>query len=71
MAGCVVKKGPVVDEITIGCPYCGEMIDILIDSSAGEHEYYEDCSVCCSPILFYVSIDEDNEVKVFVKRDDD
>ena len=71
MAGCFIKKGSVVDEVAIDCPYCGETIDILVDSSAGAHEYYEDCSVCCSPILFEVLIDEYSSMKVIVKRDDD
>lgn len=71
MAGCFIKKGSVVDEVAIRCPYCGEMIDILVDGSEGEHEYYEDCSVCCSPILFEVLIDEVSGMKVIVKRDDD
>jgi hypothetical protein len=60
-----------MDEFSIGCPYCGEMIDILVDGSEGEHECYEDCSVCCSPILLEVSFDELGELKVFAKRDSD
>lgn len=60
-----------MEEVAIGCPYCGEMIDILIDASAGEHEYFEDCSVCCSPILFQVTIDEGSNLEVYAKRDDE
>lgn len=58
-------------EITIECPYCGEIISVLIDESEGEQEYYEDCSVCCCPILFVMSLDEVNKVSLFVKRDDE
>ena len=32
------------------CPYCGELIEITLDGSAGGQEYIEDCSVCCRPI---------------------
>ncbi len=60
-----------MDEFSIECPYCGELIDILVDGSEGEHEYYEDCSVCCSPILFGISLDELGKMKVLVKRDSD
>ncbi|MCK5830185.1 MAG: CPXCG motif-containing cysteine-rich protein [Methylococcales bacterium] len=60
-----------MDEIAIGCPYCGETIDILVDSSAGDHEYYEDCSVCCSPILFEVIVDILSGMNVIAKRDDE
>ena len=34
----------------VGCPYCGEPIDILLDASVPEQQYIEDCSVCCRPI---------------------
>jgi hypothetical protein len=32
------------------CPYCGESVDVIVDSSGGEQqEYIEDCPVCCQP----------------------
>lgn len=34
----------------IQCPYCGELIEIALDGSAGAQDYIEDCSVCCRPI---------------------
>ncbi len=44
--------------IDIACPYCGEVIAILVDDSAGEQQYVEDCQVCCRPINVAVSFDE-------------
>lgn len=35
---------------TIHCPYCGEPIEVQVDTSAGEQAYIEDCQVCCKPI---------------------
>jgi transcription elongation factor Elf1 len=32
------------------CPYCGDEISMLLDLSAGDQEYVEDCEVCCRPI---------------------
>jgi hypothetical protein len=32
------------------CPYCGEQLDMVLDASAGEQRYVEDCAVCCRPI---------------------
>ncbi|WP_411725376.1 CPXCG motif-containing cysteine-rich protein [Methyloglobulus sp.] len=58
-------------ETFILCPYCGEILDVLIDDSSGEQNYYEDCSVCCAPILFILTEDECGEVRVEVKRDDE
>ncbi|MEO0443123.1 MAG: CPXCG motif-containing cysteine-rich protein [Pseudomonadota bacterium] len=39
------------------CPYCGEPIEAVIDTSIEQQEYIEDCSVCCQPIEFRVSVD--------------
>jgi hypothetical protein len=58
-------------ETVIQCPYCGETLDIFIDDSSGPQSYYEDCSVCCAPILFVLTEDEVGEIQVDVKRDDD
>ena len=45
----------------IYCPYCGESIEVIIDCSIPEQSYIEDCSVCCRPINFEVSVDESDE----------
>ena len=41
-------------ENKIDCPYCGEQYSVLIDLSAGNSQYIEDCEVCCRPIQFQV-----------------
>ncbi len=41
----------------ISCPYCGEPIEILVDASAGDQHYIEDCQVCCRPITLSIQID--------------
>jgi transcription elongation factor Elf1 len=53
------------------CPYCGERISILIDHSATEQDYIEDCEVCCRPIALAVHIDVDDVVRVVARRGDD
>jgi hypothetical protein len=58
-------------EILITCPYCGEILDVLIDDSSGPQSYYEDCSVCCAPIFFILTEDENGKIQANVKRDDD
>jgi len=58
-------------EHRVGCPYCGESLEVLIDpSDAGQH-YIEDCQVCCKPINFLVSEDYDGELTVNVFSDDE
>jgi transcription elongation factor Elf1 len=37
-------------ERRISCPYCAESMSILLDLSAGDQSYIEDCQVCCQPI---------------------
>ena len=61
-----------LEEASITCPYCGELIDVLIDCSSGSQQYYEDCSVCCAPILFSLTVDALGELALLdVKRDDE
>jgi endogenous inhibitor of DNA gyrase (YacG/DUF329 family) len=39
------------------CPYCGEPVEAVLDLSAGDQQYIEDCPVCCRPIVFSLSTD--------------
>jgi hypothetical protein len=60
-----------LEEIIIDCPYCGESLDVLVDTSYGSQQYYEDCSVCCAPILFIISEDHAGETVIDIRRDDE
>ena len=51
------------------CPYCGELIELLIDISIDSQEYIEDCSVCCRPIQVSVLVDE-NGTPILVLSDE-
>lgn len=42
----------------ISCPYCGEPIEILVDASAGDQHYIEDCQVCCRPMALSIEIED-------------
>ncbi|MCK5120681.1 MAG: CPXCG motif-containing cysteine-rich protein [Methylococcales bacterium] len=55
-----------LDETKVQCPYCGEIIDILIDGSEPHQNYIEDCQVCCRPITFDVTVETEDEVTVLV-----
>ena len=39
------------------CPYCWETAEAVLDLSAGDQAYVEDCPVCCRPILFDLRTD--------------
>jgi cysteine-rich CPXCG protein len=56
-------------EAVVSCPHCGEGNVILIDESAGEtQEYVEDCRVCCQPWQVRVTLNEDGEPEVDVRK---
>ena len=46
-------------ERRIRCPFCAESMSILLDLSAGDQSYVEDCQVCCQPMqISFASSDE-------------
>ena len=57
------------EEVSIECPFCGETVTILVDTSVSNQSYVEDCSVCCRPIQFDVSCEDGAVVQVNVDRD--
>ena len=51
-----------IEEPTVGCPYCGEAITIVVDITAGSQRYVEDCFVCCQPIDLAIEIEPGGEI---------
>ena len=60
-----------LSERTIGCPYCGESISILVDDTLPEQRYVEDCQVCCRPIELDVAVAPNGDVTVGARSDDE
>ncbi|WP_428088055.1 CPXCG motif-containing cysteine-rich protein [Candidatus Thioglobus sp.] len=56
---------------SISCPYCGEIIEIDIDCSQRQQSYIEDCSVCCRPININASIDFEQQVYICATHEDE
>jgi hypothetical protein len=50
-----------MSEQSLRCPFCGELISVVVDHSLGDQEYVEDCQVCCRPIVLSITIDADGE----------
>ena len=46
------------------CPHCWENQLKMIDSSIEKQNFIEDCEVCCNPLEFDLSI-ENNYLKLF------
>ena len=55
----------------VECPYCGEVINLLLDASAGPQRYIEDCQVCCRAIRVDLAVDADGDAVVRVQSEDD
>lgn len=61
-----------LEEVEVQCPYCGEMIYVELDGSAGQTQrFISDCDVCCRPIEFVARFDEEGEFSLEAKRDSD
>lgn len=58
-------------ETSVQCPYCWERFSILVDGSVESQEYIEDCEVCCRPIDFVVEVNDQGEVSVAARLQDE
>jgi hypothetical protein len=68
----VERRGLILEDVRVDCPYCGEGFDTLVDCSGGSQRYIEDCPVCCRPIEFEGEVNgEGNLVGVMTRREDD
>ena len=48
----------------VSCPYCGELINVLVDPQEVDQQYIEDCQVCCKPIVFLVSLSANGALSI-------
>ncbi|VAW62782.1 hypothetical protein MNBD_GAMMA11-3153 [hydrothermal vent metagenome] len=55
----------------VQCPYCWEMIEVVIDDCGEDQQYIEDCQVCCRPISFHITVDEYTRTHVQVLSEDE
>ena len=57
-----------VEEVALSCPACNAPISVLIDSSAGDQSYIEDCEVCCRPLVVSFVVSDDGIESLQVER---
>jgi hypothetical protein len=60
-----------LQEVDISCPYCGEVISILVDGSVEKQQYIEDCQVCCQPIVIVSSVSSRSGCLVEARHEND
>ena len=60
------------ERLEISCPYCGEPTAVDPDPLVGRQEFWQDCEVCCQPILVQLECDADGiPARIDVRREDD
>jgi len=63
MHGLVTKKSY--------CPYCGEPIELVLDTSVSQQRYIEDCQVCCRPITISLEVDSGGFINLQVQHENE
>jgi hypothetical protein len=58
-----------LDSTYVDCPYCGERIELVVDSSAAPTEYVEDCEVCCRPMIVMLALADDGAPEVSARSE--
>ncbi|WP_320823352.1 CPXCG motif-containing cysteine-rich protein [Reinekea sp.] len=53
------------------CPYCAERVSLLVDPSEDNQELIEDCEVCCRPVYFSIQVNDEGDVDLQARREDD
>ncbi len=52
------------------CPYCGQTVSMILDLSARQQRYIEDCEVCCRPIEIRFRVEHDEVASFSAERTD-
>jgi hypothetical protein len=50
------------------CPYCGEEISMVLDTSVSGQTYIEDSEVCCRPIEITYTVEDEALVEFDARR---
>jgi hypothetical protein len=68
-AGTLAEHLDTAEETEVECPYCGEVVEIVIDKAGGAtQDYVQDCEVCCQPWQVHVSLGVGGAVEVQVEQ---
>ena len=60
-----------LQESAISCPYCGELITLLVDTSVEQQQYIEDCQVCCRPIDILIEVSGDDSFAIKARSENE
>lgn len=59
------------EQLGTNCPYCGEPIHLLVDSSIPQQELIEDCQVCCQPMTVVAHVDSNGDLSIVVRNENE
>ena len=60
------------EPLELGCPYCGESVELVIDEDGSSRQtYVEDCPVCCRPWNVEVMQNRDGSWTANLRTEDD
>jgi len=54
---------------TIHCPFCGQAIELAIDSSVATQRFTTDCEICCRPFEVFVECEPGEILSLDVRGD--
>jgi hypothetical protein len=54
----------------VTCPHCWETINLTLDLSVPEQSYFEDCPVCCKPMIVSYSASDGELAELAVEPAD-
>lgn len=57
--------------VSVVCPFCGEVNELVIDKSVSLQEYIEDCTVCCHPMLLRITVDDAGGIALVVRAENE
>jgi hypothetical protein len=67
-----VTIGAMDDRLFLQCPYCGESVELHIDSGGGPRQsYIEDCPVCCRPWQVDAWLEDENSWHATLRTSDE
>lgn len=56
-----------IESIEVGCPYCGESVELLVERDV-DGEWVQDCEVCCNPWQVKLIRSSEGQVRLDVDR---
>ncbi len=48
----------------VQCPYCGQMFEVVVDTTVPSQDFTTDCEVCCRPMTIRVECEPGEIVSI-------